>query len=90
MQQLKFAWPHKDYGSSRKPIEEAMASCITRAAPAGTFCHEGDVLVDIAVTMPTKERHNAVLVCSCGKPRAALQFLDDEEHAWTFHQLARV
>lgn len=90
MQPLKFAWPHKVYGSSRKPIEQAMESFITRAAPVGTFCHEGEVMVDIAQTLPTRERHNAVLVCSCGKPRAALQFLEDDALNWTFHQIALV
>lgn len=89
MQQFKFAWPLTVYATSRKPIEEAMVSFVTKSAPEGTFCHEGQVEVDVALTQPLRARHNAVLICSCGKPRATLES-KEEENEWTFHPIARI
>ena len=88
MHALKFTWPYENHPTFRKNFEEAMGAFITRAAQVGTFCHEGRVEVDIALTMPLNGRHNAVLVCSCGKPRATLESTA-EDLSWKFHPIAR-
>lgn len=88
MQAFKFTWPYETHPTFCKNIQEEMAEFITKAAPVGTFCHEGGVEIDVALSMPMNGRHNAVLLCSCGKPRATLESTGDD-FAWNFHAINR-
>lgn len=65
-----------------------MAAFIEQSAPEGTFCHDKPVEVDIALTLPLTCSHNAVLIYSCGKPRAVLESTA-ERFSWTFVPLDR-
>lgn len=84
-----FAWPnggmHPDY---QKGIETAMGNFLDLVAIDRTLCHKGSAEVNLALSMP-RGRVNAVLVCSCGVPRAALEGNANDSEEWTFTELGQ-
>jgi hypothetical protein len=67
---------HPDYTNR---IETAMTRFVNEKAPNGMLCHEGVAEVNVADNMPLGGPRNAVVVCSCGAPRASLEGIGDED-----------
>lgn len=84
---LNFVWPDQVHPAYQARIESGLLQTLDQVGAEDTLCHHGIAEVNLAYGTPRGSRINAVLVCSCGKPRAALEGVGNGVDQWTFQSL---
>lgn len=82
-----FVWPAGMHPGYQKRTESAMGDFLNEVVDNRTLCHEGVAEVSIALSMPLGKQVNAVIVCCCGVPRAALEGQGSDNNSWKFVSL---
>lgn len=89
MTTYNFAWPsagmHPQYCQR---VEASMAISLDQVGTPLMLCHEGPAEVSFAFGMPMARSLRAVLVCSCGIPRATMDGQGSEPDNWLVTEIA--
>jgi hypothetical protein len=89
MTMYNFLWPiakmNPDY---RQRVEASITTYFERVRAPRMLCHEGPAEVSIALGMPMGRSLRAVVVCSCGIPRATMEGQGSEPDNWKVAELA--
>lgn len=84
----EFVWTNNDvYSGVKKESETVLSECLDHFSAENDLCHAGPPEVNIASSYPYGRHLDAVIVCSCGVPRATLGRQAHDRNLWKYTRL---